>query len=134
MDIPNSQKLFLLLLVLCFILIGCQKNATFKDSITFQGYVHYGILNSSSIIVSLGPQADATVICEGHSEYTKTTSDGSYSLTIGSVRNFGGSNFDNYTLKAFSPNGGEEKATVSGKPGDTIKVKTIILYKYHTEE
>ena len=132
-----------LLFTICYSLFaaftGCERNSTFKDSISFQGYVNYGHMGTdavgNSVLISDGPLSNASVICEGHPEAAKTKTDGSYTLVVKTVREFKGLNSEQYTLWAFTSTGGDEKVsyTAVGKPGDTINVRSFVLYK-HTEE
>jgi hypothetical protein len=122
-----------LILLALIIFTGCDRNATFKDTISFSGKTYVGHKDETTgKIVNDGPATDATISCESFPESTKTSSTGSYTLTITAVRSFAALNSDSYTIRAVSK-GTDEKTITSGKPGDTITVRDLILYQ-HTEE
>jgi len=112
---------------------ACDRNSTFEDQLTFEGHVYYGHIDQiTNLLVVDGAAAGATVTCSNYAESAKAASDGSYSLTIKGVRGFQGIDTETYSLQA-SFNGGDEKITVNGKPGDTIKARDFIIYKHTTE-
>jgi hypothetical protein len=119
--------------MLPFLLLGCERNATFKDSITFKGSVYYGhtALGSSTVVID-NPAQNAVVSCDTFPETTKAGLDGSYELTVNAVRNFQELNADRYNLRA-TAQGRDEQVIAYGKPGDTIMIRDLVLYK-HTEE
>lgn len=119
-----------------FILIlfgGCDRNATFKNTITFKGAVCTGSKNSTTgVITAQGPAAAAQVACINTNESTATAADGTYTLVVNAVRTFQGTDTDTYQLSASNATGQDETVTVSAKPGDTVSVRTMVLYS-HTE-
>jgi hypothetical protein len=112
---------------------GCGRNATVKDSITFQGSVlHAHTDQTTDALVNDGPADGALVSCDGFPETVRTDSAGSYNLTVRGVRRFTGLNADTFVLR--SSNGvTDETITVAGKPGDTVRVRDFVLHQ-HAEE
>ncbi|MFH0948281.1 MAG: hypothetical protein V1833_04700 [Elusimicrobiota bacterium] len=132
-----------ILLGLYTVFTGCQRNSTFEDTITFKGNVFHGHFDvdssSQTVLIVDGYLSNANVLAEGFPDTAKTATDGSYTLSVKTVRTFKGLDYDAYTLKASasgyqsSKPGSDEKITTSGKPGDIITVRDFVLYK-HTEE
>jgi hypothetical protein len=121
-------KIVVLLLVVG--ILGCNRNSTFQNSVTFTGKVSYGHMDTTtSVLTKDGSAQGAVVTCNNYSDSAKAANDGSYSLNVQSVRTFSGVNSDSFTLQA-SWNGADETITVYGKPGDTISVREFILYKH----
>ncbi|HBU68749.1 MAG TPA: hypothetical protein DEE98_00015 [Elusimicrobia bacterium] len=125
-------------LVSALIFAGCQNNnSTLEDTVTFKGSVSLGQVivdaNGNQTITVTGAAPNAAVVCENTGDSVKSASDGSYTLKAKAVRQFTALNAETYTLSAFDQNGGDEKITVSGKPGETVNVRGFILYK-HTED
>ncbi|MBN1824415.1 MAG: hypothetical protein JW803_08860 [Endomicrobiales bacterium] len=121
------------LLLFAAILAGCERNSTFSNSITFEGKVYLGQMDTTkNILIVYAPLQNATVTCDNFPEKAKTASDGSYSLSVKTVRTFRGNDSDTYTIQAFY-SGGDESITVTGKPGDTVTVRDFIIYEHTTE-
>ena len=115
-----------------FLFSGCNRNSTFKDTVTFEGDVYSGVMNSTTSVVVVGSAMQGAVItCTNYPGSVKTASDGSYTLKVQAARTFGGINADTYTLQA-SCNGNDETITAYGKPGDTIHVRDFVLYQHTT--
>lgn len=138
-DLRLQILLFSILYSLFAVFTGCERNSTSEDAITFQGYVNYGHLgrdaDGNAILIIDGALSNAIVTCETFPDTAKTATDGSYSLSVKTVRRFRGFDSETYTLRAIAPqiSGRDEKITAIGKPGDTITVRSFVLYK-HTEE
>jgi hypothetical protein len=131
----NFKNLLFYCSIVTFLLIatGCDRNSTFNDTVVFEGHVYYGHMDqTTNLLVIDAAAAGAVITCNSYSESVKSADDGSYSLTIKGARGFQGIDTETYTLQA-SYKGQDEKITVAGKPGDTIKVRDFIVYT-HTSE
>jgi len=128
-----KQHFYFIGLIFSFLCLGCQRNSTFKESITFKGFVYTGHKDQAGNIIADTPLGNAKVVCTNTAEETKTIQDGSYVLNVNAVRWFKGSDSETYVITALSQDGFNEKTSVSGKPGDTVTVKSFVLY-HHTED
>lgn len=114
----------------CFLFIGCDRNSTFQNSITFTGKVYVGHLDTTTnILITDHVQSGAIVTCTNYPGSVKTASDGSYTLGIKAMRTFSGINLDSYSIQA-TYGGDDETITATGKPGDTIQVRDFVLYQH----
>ena len=120
----------------CFLALclnACNRNATTKESITFNGYVYTGHISTSTsgAVITDSVLANATISCQGFPSTVKSSNDGSYLLTVETGRSFQAPNADIYKLQVFHTLG-DSNATVYGKPGDTLR-QDFVLYKLSEE-
>ncbi len=126
------KQIKIVFLLLIAGILGCDRNSTFQNTVTFEGRVWQGIIDpTTKNVTPVSLVQGAVVACENYPGSSKTASDGTYSLTITAVRGFAGMNTDTYSLVA-SYNGFDETLTALGKPGDTIKVKDFVVYQHTT--
>lgn len=112
---------------------GCERNATFRNTIRFTGNVYTGHKDAASgTIIGDAPAADARVVCTNTNDYAKTAANGSYTLEVTTVRTYQGNDTEAFQISASSLSGLDETITVNAKPGDTVNVRTLVLTK-HTE-
>ena len=120
-------------IVLAAGLCACQRNSTTEQTVSFQGTVYNGHQDpTTSLIINDGVCTNAVVTCTNFPASTKTGVAGTYVLSVSTVRTFSAPNADSYGVQA-SANGMDETVTVFGKPGETIHVRDMILYKHTTE-
>jgi hypothetical protein len=108
---------------------GCQKNVSVEEKVTIRGNVSYGAPDiTTGLIKVVGAAGGADVSCAGFPESTKAGSDGNYTLSINTVRNFTAPNADTFLLNA-SWQGNSKTATVYAKPGDSVTASDIVISK-----